>query len=495
MLLLLLGMDQDRIVAVHNSKSGVLFGTGKAGKGIDVYSLSTNGDSGFITAGKNHIKFWDLPTGSTAVGELSAKTGMYHKSMEARTVVSAAYIGSDAMTGMSDGSLLVWKDRTNTKFVLKAHKAAITSLYSVNEASSSALGVGDGNNGHLVLSGGKDGFVYIWNAQLTKVWTLDLNLTQPVSLCPQIQSLATKEGKILIGTKGSEIYEVNALNPAETFRWMQGHYEERSELWGLDVYSKGNKFVTAGDDMTVRIWDMKGHQQLHIANVNSKLRSVAFNFDGTNIAVATFEGRIKVLSADLQTLIVDVGCASQWIQCMKYSPDGNLLAVGSHDSTIYLLDTKTYSVQQKCKGHHSYITGIDFSNDSKYLQSTSGDYELLFWDTSNGKQILSATSLRDVNWATFSCPFGWPVQGIWPPGSDGTDVNSVDRSPDGKLLVTGDDFRRIKLFTYPCPKEKSKYKESKGHSEHVPNVRFSGDGKNVISVGGLDKAILQFIVK
>ena len=494
-LLISIGMDQDRIIAVHNSKTGVLVGTGKAGKGIDVHSISAHGDVGFLTAGKNLVKFWDLPTGPTAVGELASKAGMYHKSVEARVVVSTAYMGTDAITGMSDGTLLLWKDRTNTKFVSKAHKGPITSLYSVIDTASPALGVGDGNNGPHVISGGKDGFVYIWSAQLSKVWTLDLNLTQPVSICPQIQSLATKDGKILIGTKGSEIYEINVLNPAETFRWMQGHSDERSELWGLDVHPKGSKFVTAGDDMTVRVWDMKGRQQLHIANMNSKIRSVAFNFDGSNIAVATFEGRIKVLSSDLQTLVVDVGCASKWIQSMKYSPNGSVLAVGSHDTTIYLLDTKTYSVQQKCKGHHSFITGLDFSADGKYLQSTSGDYELLFWDTSNGKQILSATSLRDVTWHTFSCPLGWPVQGIWPPDSNGTDVNSVDRSPDGKLLVTGDDFRRVKIFAYPCPKEKSKFKESKGHAEHVMTVKFTSDGKNVISVGGLDKAILQYNLK
>lgn len=494
-LLISIGMDQDRIIAVHNSKTGVLVGTGKAGKGIDVHSISANGDTGFLTGGKNIIKFWDLPTGPTAVGELASKAGMYHKSVEARVVVSTAYLGTDAVTGMSDGTLLLWKDRTNTKFISKAHKGPITSLYSVSDAASPALGVGDGNNGPHVVSGGKDGFVYIWNSQLSKVWTLDLNTTQPVSICPQIQSLATKEGKILIGTKGSEIYEVNVLNPAETFRWMQGHSDERSELWGLDVHPKGNKFVTAGDDMTVRVWDMKGRQQLHIANLNSKIRSVAFNFDGTNIAVATYEGRIKVLSSDLQTLVVDVGCASKWIQCMKYSPDGAVLAVGSHDTIIYLLDTKTYSVQQKCKGHHSFITGLDFSADGKFLQSTSGDYELLFWDASNGKQILSATSLRDVKWNTFTCLLGWPVQGIWPPDSNGTDINSVDRSPDCKLLVTGDDFRRVKIFAYPCPKEKSKYRESKGHAEHVMRVKFTADGKNVISVGGLDKAILQYNLK
>ena len=42
--------------------------------------------------------------------------------------------------------------------------------------------------------------------------------------------------------------------------------------------------------------------------------------------------------------------------------------------------------------------------------------------------------------------FGWQVSGIWPPCSDGKDINTVDKSKDGKCLVCGDDFGKVKLF-------------------------------------------------
>ena len=44
-----------------------------------------------------------------------------------------------------------------------------------------------------------------------------------------------------------------------------------------------------------------------------------------------------------------------------------------------------------------------------------------------------------------TCPFGWPVAGIWPPSSDGTDINALDRSPQGTVLATGDDFAKVRL--------------------------------------------------
>lgn len=42
------------------------------------------------------------------------------------------------------------------------------------------------------------------------------------------------------------------------------------------------------------------------------------------------------------------------------------------------------------------------------------------------------------------------VLGLWPDGSDGTDINAVCSSYAKRLLVTGDDFGKVHLFSFPC---------------------------------------------
>lgn len=74
----------------------------------------------------------------------------------------------------------------------------------------------------------------------------------------------------------------------------------------------------------------------------------------------------------------------------------------------------------------------------------------------SGLQITYDT--RDVQWHTWTCILGFPVMGIWPKNSDGTDVNSLDRSKSGQLLVTADDFGLVKLFNYPCVKDNAAYR-------------------------------------
>jgi microtubule-associated protein-like 6 len=129
---------------------------------------------------------------------------------------------------------------------------------------------------------------------------------------------------------------------------------------------------------------------------------------------------------------------------------------------------------KKLAGHHSTITHMDFSLDGAFLMSNCTSYEILFFDVSTGKQMTSGASmLKDENWDSWTCTLGWPVQGIFPPCSDGTDVNACARSPDGTVLATGDDFGLVKLFSYPCPIEKAAFKKSNGHSSHVTNIVFT----------------------
>ena len=197
--------------------------------------------------------------------------------------------------------------------------------------------------------------------------------------------------------------------------------------------------------------------------------------------------------------------AKQWISEIKFSPDGRTLAVGSHDNSVYLYGVnKQFKRKGKFSKHSSYITHIDFSSDSKVMQTNCGAYELLFSDVSNGKQIMKSEALKDVHFNTsWTCPLGWPVLGIWAEGMDGTDINAVDVHFKNKLLATGDDFGKVTLFIYPCiafaekaiPHGGDGGIEFTGHSSHVTCVRWveaNGNHPYLISTGGEDKCVFQW---
>ena len=92
------------------------------------------------------------------------------------------------------------------------------------------------------------------------------------------------------------------------------------------------------------------------------------------------------------------------------------------------------------KGHQSRVLHIDWSADGEYIQSNSQAYELLYHSIDNGTQITNISSLRDVEWYTWTCVLGWPVQGIWPPCASGDDINSCDVDKTKRVIVTSDDY-------------------------------------------------------
>merc|ERR1711967_29458 len=98
------------------------------------------------------------------------------------------------------------------------------------------------------------------------------------------------------------------------------------------------------------------------------------------------------------------------------------------------------------------ITGLDWSSDSTLMQSNCSNYEIIYWNAIKGTAIASLNDSveKDTDWHTWTCVLGFPVMGIWPDNSDGTDINSLHMSRDRRYVVTADDHGRIKLFNSPC---------------------------------------------
>lgn len=111
-------------------------------------------------------------------------------------------------------------------------------------------------------------------------------------------------------------------------------------------------------------------------------------------------------------------------------------------------------------GFSSALLHLDWSRDGEFIIAASQAYELKFATVAKAgskNADASATSMKDEKWATWTCKLGFPVQGIWQ-GSDYTDINTVCASPSRRLLATGGDDQKIRLFQYPVviPKQKNR---------------------------------------
>uniref|UniRef100_A0A8C8TD25 Echinoderm microtubule associated protein like 2 n=1 Tax=Peromyscus maniculatus bairdii TaxID=230844 RepID=A0A8C8TD25_PERMB len=427
-----------------------------------------------ITCGKSHIYFWNLEGGS-----LSKRQGLFEKHEKPKYVLCVTFLeGGDVVTGDSGGNIYIWGKGGNriTQEVLGAHDGGVFGLCALRD-------------GTLVSGGGRDRRVVLWGSDYSKVQEVEV----PEDFGP-VRTIAEGRGDTLyVGTTRNSIL-LGSVHTGFSLL-VQGHVEE---LWGLATHPSRAQFVTCGQDKLVHLWSSEAHQPLWSRTIEDPARSAGFHPSGSVLAVGTVTGRWLLLDTDTHDLVAIHTDGNEQISVVSFSPDGAYLAVGSHDNLVYV-----YTVDQggrkvsrlgKCSGHSSFITHLDWAQDSSCFVTNSGDYEILYWDAATCKQITSADTVRNVEWATATCVLGFGVFGIWPEGADGTDINAVARSHDGKLLASADDFGKVHLFSYPCCQPRALSHRYGGHSSHVTNVAFLWDDSMALTTGGKDTSVLQWRV-
>ncbi|CAK9107654.1 Echinoderm microtubule-associated protein-like 6 (EMAP-6) (Echinoderm microtubule-associated protein-like 5-like) [Durusdinium trenchii] len=473
------GLDTDHRIAVHDWKNGIV-STQCNGGALKVLDVDFFPDGfGLAQCGIDHVKFHDLK-GRNAV----TRSAILGKKGKLQAMYCIAWAGNRPVIGTADGHLYAFGGRVLEQSV-KAHESCVLTLFSCSEG---------------IASGGKDGMVKIWSTglEMKAQFEVQQGLSSIRSVCWN-----PDQNRLVVGTRACELVEISAsdgsdLNDGKPL--VSGH--AKHELWGLAMHPTKNEYCTVGDDQTVRVWDVATHKLLKSQKLDTMGRAVAYSPDGSKIAVGLGakigkgrqkkDGSFVILNEKDLVMLHEGRNSKQWITDLKFSPDGATLALGSYDNAVYLYDIGGgYVVKGVFEGHNSFITHLDISVDGQFVQTNCGAYELKYCDANSGTNIPAVSTLKDVQWTTWTCPLGWPVKGVHDPQSL-TELNSVDRSSSGRLLACGDEFGRIDLRRFPCTSVLAGKKTYRGHTGNVRNVRFTSDEAYLVSVGGDDRCIMQW---
>jgi WD40 repeat protein len=315
---------------------------------------------------------------------------------------------------------------------------------------------------------------------------------------------------MLVGLRDGTICQVDLASQGRK-TVMESHSD--GEVWGLAIASSDN-VITSGDDNKLKTWSVSQRKCIargQICDQDRKVkrggastlstlpdskcsRAVAYNPTNGHVAVGHNDGTLTVRASfdNLDSIVAQANHSREWIEDMEYSPDGSKLAVGSHDNKIYVYSVPDYQLVGKCQKHNSFITSVDWSADGSYIRSVCGAYELLFFNGNSYEQDPSgASNTTGTQWATNNAKFGWLVDGIFPPGTDGSHINYVDFSSDGQLIATGDDYGLVNIFRNPA-RLGHKPISLRGHSEHVVRVSFAAGDNYLFSIGGYDQTLMQW---
>lgn len=469
--LLSIGEDKDHSFALYDWMSDKIIASAKIDRG-EVTACEFKNETEFVTCGVKHIKFWTV-TGYN----VTCYRGLIE---DFEPIVSCAYAfpKKTCVTGSSTGHLNVWTERTSTE-VISAHTKEIYVLQAKN---------------NLLISGGADGLVIIWDSSFAQVHTFNMADVKDV-INPCVRAVdVNKLGCMIIGTLGSEI--IKHYNTGEATILMHGHYQE--ELWGLCVSPNGTRFVTCGGDKTVRIWTLDA--LIYTSTIKEDGRACDWSSNSNFIVLGTINGKIITLNpSDKLTTIGELQSTfekQQWIEDIKISPNNQLIAFGAHMgvSPVEIMRVNEQgSDLQKFKviniGLTSPLIHVDWDITSTYLVVNSEKFGLAYVNVPSGSVIESSAS-SNIAWYNWTCSFGYSMKGILAQLREKFDITSVCRSHSEKIVVTGNDEGVIKLYKYPCTSNTAPFKSYIGHSSMISKLRFLNEDKFLVSIGCSDKTVI-----
>ncbi len=315
------------------------------------------------------------------------------------------------------------------------------------------------HDGSQIISAGDNLTLEIWNlkgslvnqiavSQVADVWSLG------VSSQGDLVALGQEDGTL-------ELCHLRGVQPNLSF---SGH----SEGVHLVVFNRrGNQFVSASHDGTIRIWDLEGNPVGGPYSDEFKSRAIAieFNYEGNQIVVVYHGGNIHTWDLNNNSILKTSVFEDDGVLSADIDICGNRLIVGDEEGYLRLWDLEGNSVTNWFNSQSPSVWSVAFNRERNQIVSGGSDGVVRLWNL-EGHQI------------------GEPLSGH----SDS--IQLVSFSPVGNRVISCGEDGNIKLWDIENGSNKSPFAVHDPHSV-VTSVSFNGKGDLVVSCGYSSQGSVQ----
>ena len=234
------------------------------------------------------------------------------------------------------------------------------------------------------------------------------------------------------------------------------------ELTSISMSPDYKKILTTSYDSIARIFDLRGRLISEIRGHKAIIWTAAFAPDSKGILTAGSDCNVMVWDS-VGNCISTLRGHDFDVYCAKYSPDGNKIISACGDNTLRL-----WSIDGKdCKV-------LSVNENTQFSMSMVS--QAVF--SPDGKCILvAANDFRNKNHRARL----WDLDGneLMTFGGHDEWINSVRFSSDGKHIITSCRDKIVRVFAFSGALEK----ELKGHNSNVWSASYKPDNQTIVTVG------------
>ena len=383
-------------------------------------------------------------------------------------------------SGDTSGCVCVWDIRSGElRYRLHGHQAAITAL---------AFAAGGG----WLASAAVDGTLCLWDVTNgTPVYTIQAH-------SDEVAALVFALGDTILAT-GSHDCTVR-LWDAPSGRPLHVLQRHTQPVRKLTVSTSGQILASYGGDSLICIWDVQAGNALHIlADHPSAIVHLAISRDEQTLAALDLNDAIRLWMLPRGQPLASYRLHTSKLHAVDFSPDGQMIATGGSDWSIYLCHVTSYAHNQRMirlTGHTHRVATVIFSPDGATVASGGFGRTIRLWDISTREGRILEGHKSNITALAFS-PNGRKIVSS---SGDGTlnvwDVHSGQKlrvlqghtngvltccySPHGRQIASGSLDRTVCLWDADTGEL---LHTMHGHTNAIQQVVFHPDGEIIVSTG------------
>mmetsp|Transcript_127206 Transcript_127206/g.284460 ORF Transcript_127206/g.284460 Transcript_127206/m.284460 type:complete len:500 (+) Transcript_127206:89-1588(+) len=294
--------------------------------------------------------------------------------------------------------------------------------------------------------------------------------TAPGILCLDIHK--TDDNRIVTGGVDNQVILFDAAKE-KLAQKLLGHSKK---VVSVLLHPTKEVVLSASQDATARVWvcnDAADWKQAYTCNSvvrkhKAEVSDLSIHPTGDYFATSSLDkswGLHDLATGRCVRHVQELGCA---YDCMKFHPDGLILAGGGKDNTVAVWDIKDQVTVATLTGHEGEITALSFSENGYYLASASKDGTVKLWDL---RKPLNIQTLK---------------------AGDGVPANAVRFDSTGQYLSVG--AGSVQVYNFKTKSSLESTIELKDHTAAVMGVCFGSHAKTLASVS-MDRSLRLYKIQ